>query len=164
LIYKVYRNTAPGLPIMAYDDLSAFKIYMGDVGLLRRLSLLSPKAFAEGSRLFSEFKGALSENYVLQSFVDQFEAVPRYWATDHPRNEVDFIIQRDNEIIPVEVKSENNVESRSLKQYKEKYGDKVSIRVRLSLKNLKFDGDLLNIPLFMADHADRLIGIAKELL
>lgn len=96
--------------------------------------------------------------------MNQFEAVPRYWATDHPRKEVDFIIQRDNEIIPEEVKSEDNVKSRSLRQYKEKYGDKVSIRVRLSLKNLKFDGDLLNIPLFMADHADRLIGIAKELL
>ena len=64
----------------------------------------------------------------------------------------------------MEVKSEDNVESRSLRQYKEKYGEKVSIRVRLSLKNLKFDGDLLNIPLFMADQADRLIGIAKELL
>ncbi len=164
LIYKIYRSTAPGLPIMAYDDLSAFKLYMLDVGLLRRLALLSPKAFVEGNRLFAEFKGSLSENYVLQSFVNQFEAVPRYWATDRPHNEVDFIIQRENEIIPVEVKSEDNVESRSLRQYKEKYREKVSIRVRLSLKNLKFDGDLLNIPLFMADQADRLIGIAKELL
>ena len=162
LIYKIYRSTAPGLPIMAYDDLSAFKLYMIDVGLLRRLALLAPTAFGEGNRLFAEFKGALSENYVLQSFRNQFEAIPRYWATDRPRNEVDFIIQRENDIIPVEVQSEDNVESRSLKQYKEKYGAKVPIRVRMSLKNLKLNGDLLNIPLFLADQTDRLIGIAKE--
>ena len=162
LIYKIYRSTAPGLPIMAYDDLSAFKLYMIDVGLLRRLALLAPTAFGEGNRLFAEFKGALSENYVLQSFRNQFEAIPRYWATDRPRNEVDFIIQRENDIIPVEVKSEDNVESRSLKQYKEKYGEKVPIRVRMSLKNLKLNGDMLNIPLFLADQTDRLIGIAKE--
>lgn len=147
---------------MAYDDLSAFKLYMIDVGLLRRLALLAPTAFGEGNRLFAEFKGALSENYVLQSFRNQFEAIPRYWATDRPRNEVDFIIQRENDIIPVEVKSEDNVESRSLKQYKEKYGEKVPIRVRMSLKNLKLNGDMLNIPLFLADQTDRLIGIAKE--
>ena len=160
LAYKIYRSTAPGLPISAYDDLSAFKLYMVDVGLLRRLSLLAPSAFAEGNRLFVEFKGALSENYVLQALQNQFEAMPRYWTMDNPRYEVDFLIQRENDILPVEVKSESNVKSRSLKKYKEKYGDRVKLRVRFSLNNLRLDDDLLNIPLFMADHADRLIGIA----
>lgn len=96
LVHKVYRSTAPGLPMAAYDDLSAFKIYLVDVGLLRRLAQLSPTAFAEGNRLFTEFKGALTENFVL------------------------------------------------------------------SLNNLKLDDDLLNIPLFMAGQANRLIGIALE--
>lgn len=160
LTYKIYRSTAPGLPIAAYDDLSAFKLYMADVGLLRRLSLLSPSAFAEGNRLFVEFKGALSENYVLQALKNQFEATPRYWTMDNPRYEVDFLIQRENDILPVEVKAESNVESKSLKKYKEKYGDKVKLRVRFSLNNLRLDHDLLNIPLFMADQADQLIGIA----
>lgn len=96
LVHKVYRSAAPGLPMAAYNDLSAFKIYLVDVGLLRRLAQLSPTAFAEGNRLFTEFKGALTENFVL------------------------------------------------------------------SLNNLKLDDDLLNIPLFMAGQANRLIGIALE--
>lgn len=162
LVYKIYRSAAPGLPISAYDDLSAFKVYAVDVGLLRRLALLAPSAFAEGNRLFVEFKGALSENYVLQALARQFEATPRYWAADNPRYEVDFLIQRENDVFPVEVKAEDNVESRSLKKFKEKFGDKVKLRLRFSLSNLKLDGDLLNIPLFMADHADRLIGLALE--
>ncbi len=164
LTYKIYRSSAPGLPISAYDDLSAFKLYLVDVGLLRRLSLLAPSAFGEGNRLFVEFKGALSENYVLQALRNQFEAMPRYWVVDNPRYEVDFLIQRENDILPVEVKSESNVESRSLKKFKEKYGDKVKLRVRFSLNNLQMDDDLLNIPLFMADYADKLIGMALRQL
>lgn len=162
LTYKIYRSTAPWLPISSYDDLSAFKIYMADVGLLRRLSLLAPSAFGEGNRLFVEFKGALSENYVLQTLKNQFEAIPRYWTMDNPRYEVDFLIQRENDIFPVEVKSESNVESKSLKRYKEKYGDKVKLRIRFSLNNLRLYDDILNIPLFLADYTDRLIGIALE--
>lgn len=164
LTYKIYRSTAPGLPISAYDDLSAFKLYMADVGLLRRLSLLAPSAFGEGNRLFVEFKGALSENYILQALQNQFEAMPRYWTMDNPRYEVDFLIQRENDILPVEVKSESNVESRSLKKYKEKFEDKVKLRIRFSLNNLRMDDDLLNIPLFMADHADKIMGMALERL
>lgn len=162
LVKKIYRSTAPGLPIAAYDDLSAFKIYLADVGILRRLSLLAPSAFGEGSRLFVEFKGALSENYILEALVNQFEVVPRYWSQVNPSYEVDFIIQRENEIIPIEVKAETNVRAKSLKKYKEKYGDKVKLRVRFSLDNLRLDGDLLNIPIFMADYTDRLIGIALD--
>ena len=162
LVSKIYRSTAPGLPISAYDDLTAFKLYLVDVGLLRRLALLSPTAFAEGNRLFTEFKGALSENYVLQALTGQIEAVPRYWATDHPRYEVDYIIQRDNDIIPVEVKAEGNIDSISLRKYKEQFGDKIKLRLRFSMQNLKLDNDLLNIPLFLADHSDRLIQLALD--
>ena len=162
LAHKIYRSTAPGLPISAYDDLSAYKLYMVDVGLLRRLSLLAPSAFGEGNRLFVEFKGALSENYVLQALKNQFESTPRYWAVINPKYEVDFITQRENDVFPMEVKSEANVESKSLKKYKEKYGDKVKLRIRFSLNNLRLDDDLLNIPLFLADYTDKLIGMALE--
>lgn len=89
----------------------------------------------------------------------------RHRDTGHrvnPPYEVDFIIQRENDIIPVEVKAESNTEAKSLKKYKEKYGDKVKLRVRFSLDNLKLDGDLLNIPLFLADEASRLMGLALE--
>lgn len=160
LVSKVYSSSAPCLPISSYDDLSAFKLYLVDVGLLRRLSLLAPSAFAEGNRLFVEFKGALTENYVLQSLIPQFEAAPRYWTPTDSRYEVDFLIQRENDIFPVEVKAESNVESISFKKYKEKYGDRCKLRIRFSLNNLNLNGDVLNIPLYLADHADQLMGLA----
>lgn len=160
LVHKVYRSTAPGLPVSAYDDLSAFKIYLVDVGLLRRLAQLSPTAFGEGNRLFTEFKGALTENYVLQSLLPQFEVMPRYWSQSNPPYEVDFLIQRENDIFPVEVKSETNITSKSMKKFKELFPDQVKLRVRFSLENLKLNDDVLNIPLFLADQADRLIGLA----
>lgn len=78
LVHKVYRSSAPRLPVAAYDDLSAFKIYLVDVGLLRRLAQLAPTAFSDGNSLFTEFKGALTENFVLQSLTTQFETAPRY--------------------------------------------------------------------------------------
>ena len=162
LVHKIYRSTAPGLPVAAYDDLSAFKIYLVDVGLLRRLAQLAPTAFGEGNRLFTEFKGALTENFVLQTLITQFEVTPRYWMQTNPPYEVDFLIQRENDIFPVEVKSEANTASRSLKKFKELFPDQVKLRVRFSLDNLKLDDDVLNIPLFMADQTDRLIGLAME--
>ena len=174
LVYKIYRSSAPGLPVAAYDDLSAFKIYLVDVGLLRRLAKLAPTAFGDGNRLFTEFKGALTENFVLQTLITQFEVTPRYWSQSNPPYEVDFLIQRENDIFPVEVKSEANISSKSLKKFeanisskslkkfKEIFPDKVKLRVRFSLDNLKLDDDMLNIPLFMADQADRLIGLALE--
>ena len=162
LVHKIYRSTAPGLPMSTYDDLSAFKIYLVDVGLLRRLAQLAPTAFGEGNRLFTEFKGALTENYVLQTLITQFEVVPRYWTQSNPPYEVDFLIQRENDIFPVEVKAEDNTGSKSLKKFKELFPDKMKLRVRFSLDNLKLDDDMLNIPLFMADQTDRLIGLALQ--
>ena len=162
LVYKIYRNTAPNLPIAAYDDVSAFKIYLADVGLLRRLAQLAPTAFAEGNRLFTEFKGALTENYVLQALLTQFEVTPRYWSQTNPPYEVDFLIQRENDIFPVEVKSEANINSRSLKKFKELFPNQTKLRIRFSLNNLKLDDDMLNIPLFMADYTDKLIELALK--
>ena len=139
LVSKIYRSSAPRIPLAAYDDLSAFKIYLVDVGLLNRLSLLSPSAFGEGNRLFTEFKGALTENYILQSLIPQFEVIPRYWSDNV--YEVDFIIQNENDVIPVEVKAEKNTKGRSLLKFKEKYSDDVKLRVRFSFDNLTLDGD-----------------------
>ena len=164
LVHKIYRSSTPGLPMSAYDDLSAFKIYLADVGVLRRLAQLAPTAFTEGNRLFTEFKGSLTENFVLQTLLTQFEVTPRYWAQNNPPYEVDFLIQRENEIFPVEVKAEGNIRSKSLKKFKELFPDKVKLRVRFSLDNLKLDEDVLNIPLFMADHTDRLLGLALDAL
>jgi len=154
LVHKIYRISAAKLPLSAYRDLSAFKLYLLDTGLLRRLSLLSPLAIAEGNRLFTEFKGALSENYILQSLIHQFEGKPAYWTSGN-KAEIDYVIQYRNELIPVEVKSGESVRGRSLFIYNELYHP--TLRIRFSLKNLKYNNGLLNIPLFLAD-------ITKELL
>lgn len=154
LTYRINCNTKPALPLSAYDDLSAYKIFLCDVGLLRRLSGLDPIAVVEGNRLFTEFKGALTENYILQSLILQFEHTPRYWTSGN-KAEVDFLIQYKNDIFPIEVKSNENVKSRSLTLYNELYQPK--LRIRFSLRNLKLDGNLMNIPLFMADFSTKLI-------
>jgi uncharacterized protein len=159
LVYKIFRNSKPCLPLSAYDDVTAFKLYLIDVGLLRRLSLLDPVAIIEGNRLFVEFKGALSENYILQSLVQQFEAIPRYW-TSEGKAEIDFLIQYENEIIPVEVKSYENVTGKSLVFYNKQYHSPV--RIRYSLKNLVFDEGLLNIPLFLSDYSKKLISMVYQ--
>jgi predicted AAA+ superfamily ATPase len=154
LVYRIFCSKKPALPLVAYDDLSSFKTYLSDVGLLRRLSGLNPIAISEGNRLFTEFKGALSENYVLQSLISQLEEIPRYWNSGN-QAEVDFLFQYLNEIIPVEVKSNENVNGKSLSVYDKLYNPK--LRIRFSMKNLKQDGNLINIPLFMADYTKRIL-------
>lgn len=162
LVRKVFRTKAPGLPLSAYDDLSAFKLFLADVGLLRRLSNLLPTAILEGDRLFSEFKGALTENYVLQALTPQLDAAPRYWSQSNPPYEVDFVIDIDNILVPVEIKADKNVKARSLRKYQEKFAEQTPLGVRFSLDNLHLDGDVLNIPLYMADQAVRLIHLALQ--
>ena len=164
LVYKIFRINSPGLPMSGYEDLSAFKIYLADVGVLRRLAKLDPVAFREGNRLFTEFKGALTENFVLQSLVPQFDASPHYWSRLNPSYEVDFVVQRENDIIPIEVKSDTNIKSRSLKKYAETFAAQTKLRVRFSMSNLRLDDGVLNIPLFMVDQTDRLMELALHTL
>ncbi|MCF8373160.1 MAG: DUF4143 domain-containing protein [Bacteroidales bacterium] len=159
LVHIIHRISNPSMPLSAYDDLSAFKIYLVDVGILRSLSMLDPIAIREGNRLFTEFKGALSENYVLQSLVSQFEVLPRYWTSEN-KAEVDFILQYKNEIIPVEVKSDENVRGKSLTLFHKQYSP--PLRIRYSMKNLKLDGGLVNIPMFMADHTKKIIDLFRD--
>lgn len=158
ILKKVFKMSKPGLPISAYDDLSAFKMYMVDVGLLRRHSRLATTAFSEKNRLFTEFKGALTENFVLQSLIRQFEVIPRYWSES--QYEIDFIIQRENDIIPIESKAGVNVKATSIKKYAQNYSSQTPLIIRLSLRNLSLDGNILNVPLFMIDELDRIISIA----
>lgn len=162
IVKKIYRISKPGLPLSAYDDLTAFKIYMIDVGLLRKHSHLAISAFSENNRLFTEFKGALTENYVLQSISRQFEVKSRYWTNS--QYEVDFIIQRENDIIPIEVKAGENVKATSIKNYYKLYESETPLIVRLSLRNFSLDGNVLNVPLFLADKLDEIIGLALRKL
>ncbi len=156
LIYKVSLISKPAIPLKSYDDLSAFKLYALDVGVMRKMAKLSSVAYTENTRLFSEFKGAIIENYILQSLVAQFEDLPRYWSSGNTA-EVDFLVQYENEIIPIEVKSDENIKSRSLQLYYQKFNPK--LRIRFSLKNLSYQDGLLNIPHFMADYTKDMIKL-----
>ncbi len=156
LARRIYCSRKPALPLAAYDDLTAFKIYLPDVGLLRRMARLDPVILAEGNRLFTEFKGALTENFILQGLLQLFEETPRYWKSGNMA-EVDFLIQHKNKIIPVEVKSDENVRSKSLTFYRKTFNPEFSIR--FSMRNLKRDEGVINIPLFMVDYTKKLLGL-----
>lgn len=148
LIYKVYNVNKTDFPLKAYNDLGYFKIYMNDVGLLRKMANLDSRIVVEGNRLFEEFKGAFTENYVLNMLNVVYDNVPNYFTFD--RNEIDFVIQSKNEIIPIEVKSGKITNNTSLTKYNEKFKPNKSIR--LSLNNLKQDGKILNIPLYLIEY------------
>jgi hypothetical protein len=145
LIHQVFRATAPGLPLSAYDDSRSFKLFLHDVGLLRAKAGLPFSALAEGNRLFTEFKGALTENFALNEMIAAGYHSLRYWTSD-AQAEVDFLVQTGTNVLPMEVKSSVNVRSRSLQVFREKYHP--PLMLRSSLLNLRRDGDILNIPLY----------------
>lgn len=153
LIYKVYNIKKTDLPLKAYNDLSCFKIYMNDVGLLRRMANLDSRIVVEGNKLFEEFKGALTENFVLNMLNAKYENVPNYFTFD--RYEIDFVIQDKNKIIPIEVKSGKTTNNSSLTKYNEKY--KADLSIRFSLNNLVKDEKVLNIPLFMIEYINKIL-------
>lgn len=153
LIYKIYNVTKSDIPLISYNDLSSFKIYINDVGLLRKKVNLDSKIVIEGNTLFQEFKGALSENFVLNMLNIVYRNVPNYFTFD--RYEIDFIIQLNNKILPIEVKSGRVTNNNSLTKYIQKNNPDIS--VRLSMNNLSKDGCILNIPLFLVEYIEQLI-------
>lgn len=145
LIHKVTRITKPGIPINVYADWSDFKIYLNDTGLLCAMANLTPDILLKENILFVEFKDTLSEQFVLQQLVSQsYEAF--YWSPENAQSEVDFVIQKDNMVIPIEVKSAENVRSRSLRVYYDKYKPEVCIRT--SLAGFQTQEWMKNIPLY----------------
>ncbi len=153
LIYKIYNVTKTSFPLKAYNDLSSFKIYLNDVGLLRRMANLDSRIVIQGNRLFEEFKGAFTENYVLTMLSSIFEDVPNYFTFD--RHEIDFIIQYKNKIIPIEVKANKSTNNTSLTRYNEKNNNDISIR--FSMNNLAKNDKVLNIPLFLIEYMNNFI-------
>ena len=146
LVHKVHRVTAPGLPLKAYEDLKAFKLFFVDVGLLSCMVGLRQDVLLDRNALFKEFKGALTEQYVLQ----QLKAVKGlnvyYWTAERGTAEVDFVIDNGSDIIPLEVKAEVNLQAKSLKVYREKFQPQLSIRT--SMADHKREEWLLNLPLW----------------
>lgn len=155
IVNKIFNVKKPDFPLNAYTDLSSFKLYMSDVGLLRRKANLDSKIVIEGNRLFEEFKGALTENFILNMLMFKYKEKPNYYVFD--KHEIDFIIQNKNEIIPIEVKAGENINSTSLKRFNELNENKIAIR--FSTRNLDKSGKIINIPIFMAEYIDKFIEL-----
>ena len=157
LIYRLYNVSKPGIPLSAYRELSAFKVYALDCGLLRRLARLAPEVVLSGNEQYKEFRGAMAENMVLQALVPQLDGVPYYWTSGN-QAEIEFLIEHIDQVIPVEVKSATRISGGSLASYTSRYNP--SLRVRLSMNNLQYNGGLISIPLPLADWILRLIAMA----
>ncbi len=145
LIYKVYRVEKPALPLKAYTDFAAFKLYFLDIGLLGAMSDLDAKTIIDGNHIFTEFKGALTEQYVLQELLSETDMTPYYFANSS-RSEIDFLLQIDGNVVPIEVKAETNIRARSLAAYCDKY--EPTYAVRLSMLPYKEQDRLVNLSLY----------------
>ena len=147
LVHKVSRITTPHLPLKAYEDLKAFKLFLVDVGLLGALAGLNQKILLDGNDLFVEFKGALTEQYVLQQLVTNPDLGVYYYTNDRGSCEIDFLIDDGEKIIPLEVKAEINLRAKSLKSYRDKYTPKISVRA--SMADYKEHDGLVDLPLYV---------------
>ena len=146
LITKVNRVSKPAMPLKAYIDMAAFKLFLLDVGLLGAMSELDAQSILEGSDIFVEFKGALTEQFALQELRAETEYTPYYYATDTATFEMDFMIQKGKNVVPVEVKAEVNQRAKSLKAYCQKYAP--AYAVRISMKDYSEEEWMTNLPLY----------------
>lgn len=146
LIYKVSRCKKPQLPLAAYEDFSAFKIFMSDIGLMGAMSNTPSQSLLNGNTLFSDFKGAMTEQYVLQQLkVNQLLSI-YYWSAENSRGEIDFLIQQNEKIIPIEVKAEENLKAKSLRAFIER--NPCLHGIRLSMSPYREQDWLTNFPLY----------------
>lgn len=150
LVHRISRVNAAGIPLKAYEDLKAFKLFTVDVGLLSCMTGLRQHTLLEGSGLFTEFKGALTEQYVCQQFKTLDNIGLYYYTNDRGSCEVDFIIDTGEQIVPVEVKAEVNLKAKSLKTYCEKFRPEISVRT--SMADYRKEDWLLNLPLYLVEN------------
>ena len=149
LVHKVSRINAPNIPLKAYEDLKAFKLFIVDVGLLGAMVRLNQRTLLYGNELFTEFKGALTEQYVMQQLAVNQDLGVYYYTNDRNTCEVDFIVDNGDNIIPLEVKAEINLKAKSLKTYREKFTPEISIRS--SMADYSKEVGLINLPLYAID-------------
>ena len=155
LVYQVNRVNDCKVPLSAYQDFNAFKLYLLDVGLLCAMADVDATTIIEGNEIFVEFKGALTEQYVLTELKTNTTENVYYWSSDRGSSEVDYIIQFGRNNIPIEVKANENLQAKSLKTFVQKYNTKVNVRT--SMANYRKEDWLINIPLY-------LIGNIREML
>lgn len=160
MLYRIHNISKPGMPLSAYEDVAAFKAYACDCGLLRRMAHLPATVITDPIANYTEFKGAMSENAVLQSIMPLMDdMVPCYWTSDATA-EVEFVVQWNEDIIPIEVKAEENISGRSLSEYNKKY--KPRYRIRFSMLNLQFNGGMLSCPSPLAGWLNKLISLLNN--
>lgn len=146
LVHTVHRVSKPNLPLKAYEDMKAFKLFILDVGLLSCMTRLGSEVLLDGNQLFTKFKGALTEQYVLEQLTAIAGLQTYYWSNDKGNAEIDFVIDTGQTVIPIEVKAEENLQAKSLRVYQEKFSPKVAVRT--SMANYKAEGNLINLPLY----------------
>ena len=154
LVHKVCKIEKPNIPLSAYADDTSFKLYMTDVGILRKLSKLPFEVILDATPNYKEFKGSLTENYVLCELLKSVDDTAYYWASENTA-EVDFVIQSKKEIVPIEVKSERNVKARSLAEYRKKYIPSYSVKT--SMKHELCGESLISIPLYLISKLPELV-------
>ncbi len=131
-MYKVNKVSKPAMPLKSYVDFAAFKLFAIDTGLLGAMCELDMESVIYGSDIFTEFKGALTEQFVLQQLISDTAYIPYYYAGEKSTYETDFIIQKKQDVIPIEVKAGSNLKSKSLRVYHDKYRPPISIRISAS--------------------------------
>lgn len=146
LIHKVNNVTKPGIPLKAYEDIQAFKLFLADVGLLGAMAELDVRSIIEGNAIFEEFKGALTEQYVHQQLVARKETGICYWSPPNARAEIDFLVQIAGNVVPVEVKAAENLHAKSLRIYCDRYNPEFAFRT--SMSNFRQEEWMTNLPLY----------------
>lgn len=158
LIHLVHSVSKPGYPLKAYEELDSFKIYMNDIGLLGALGNTDIKSILDDNKFFVEFKGAITEQYVLQQILSCTGFKAFYYSSPNSSGEIDLLIQIEDQIVPIEVKSAENLQAKSLKAFHQKYNNKYSVRT--SLSDFRIDDWLTNIPLYAVCEVSKLLETA----
>lgn len=150
LVHKVCRVSKPGMPLKAYAEANVFKLFVTDVGLLGAMVDIDKKSILEGNRIFEEFKGALTEQYVLQEILTFQDLFVYYWSTEKSMAEIDFVIQHQGEVFPIEVKAEENLRAKSLRSFYQRFHPRLALR--FSMSDFREEDWLTNVPLYAVYH------------
>lgn len=156
LAHKVCRVSKPGIPLKAYEDYGTFKLFIVDVGLLGAMGDIDVRTLLEGNVIFEEFKGALTEQYILQQLAPVPDLAIYYWSAERSTSEIDFLVQCLGKVIPIEVKAEENLQAKSLKTFCEKYSPTIAIRT--SMSDFRKEDWLTNLPLYAISELTPLVA------
>lgn len=146
LVHKVNRASKPGIPLKAYEDNSAFKLFIADIGIFGAMGDIDARTLIDGNLIFEEFKGAITEQFVLQQLLTIKDLAIHYWSSERSSGEIDFLVQYSGYVIPIEVKAEENLQAKSFKLFCQKYSP--SLAIRTSMSDYRKEDWMINLPLY----------------